>query len=70
MAEWLGYETCCSLLIFWPVFLSSHLPLPGQSYRESLTEGLFPFWLATHLRQNGVGFGARWVLDTRPSLGG
>ena len=60
---WCGYETCCTLLIFWPAFLSSLLPVPSllegsrlEEQRE-LTSGRYLFCLATHLCQHGVGFG-------------
>lgn len=49
---------------FWSAFLSSLLPLPslpGWRSRESLTRALYLFWLALHLRQRGVGFGASAV---------
>lgn len=49
---------------FWSAFPSSLLPLPslrGWRSRESLTQALYRFWLAIHLRQRGVGFGASAV---------
>lgn len=69
MAQWFGSETHGSLLTFWPVFLTSHLPFPGHCHRESLTLERYLSWLATHLRQSGVSFGTRWGLGSRPSLG-